>query len=102
MEARTPSSPPPFPKYESAHAPPKKKSEATTSRGPASPFERVPGRSASLAMAAQSTALRADLDAGYALGRMKIESLDHIHIYSEDAERSAAFYREHFDAQEVL
>ena len=30
---------------------------------------------------------------------MKIESLDHIHIYSEDAERSAAFYREHFDAR---
>ena len=33
---------------------------------------------------------------------MKIESLDHIHIYSEDAERSAAFYREHFGAEEVL
>ena len=33
---------------------------------------------------------------------MKIESLDHIHIYCEDAERSAGFYREHFGAEEVL
>ena len=33
---------------------------------------------------------------------MKIESLDHIHIYCEDAERSAAFYREHYGAEDVL
>jgi lactoylglutathione lyase len=32
---------------------------------------------------------------------MKIESLDHIHIYCGDAEQSAAFYRQHFDAAEV-
>ena len=32
---------------------------------------------------------------------MKIESLDHIHIYCADAERSAAFYSEHFGANPV-
>lgn len=32
---------------------------------------------------------------------MKIESLDHIHVYCADADASAAFYRDHFDANEV-
>lgn len=33
---------------------------------------------------------------------MKIESLDHIHIYSQNPEESAAFYTEHFEAVEVF
>jgi catechol 2,3-dioxygenase-like lactoylglutathione lyase family enzyme len=32
---------------------------------------------------------------------MKIESLDHIHVYCADPDLSAAFYRAHFDANEV-
>ena len=32
---------------------------------------------------------------------MKIESLDHIHVYCADADASAAFYCAHFDANEV-
>jgi len=32
---------------------------------------------------------------------MKIESLDHIHVYCTDADASAAFYSTHFDATEV-
>lgn len=32
---------------------------------------------------------------------MKIESLDHIHIYSGEPESSAAFYCRHFEAVEV-
>ena len=33
---------------------------------------------------------------------MKVESLDHIHIYSSAPESSAAFYCQHFEAEEVL
>ena len=33
---------------------------------------------------------------------MKVESLDHIHIYSSDSDASAAFYCQHFEAKEVL
>ncbi|MBW2288669.1 MAG: VOC family protein [Deltaproteobacteria bacterium] len=33
---------------------------------------------------------------------MRVESLDHIHIYCEDPEASAAFYTHHFEAAEVL
>ncbi len=36
------------------------------------------------------------------VGAMKIESLDHIHIYCADAEQSAAFYRTHFGADEII
>jgi catechol 2,3-dioxygenase-like lactoylglutathione lyase family enzyme len=36
------------------------------------------------------------------LRTMKVESLDHIHIYSADPQESAAFYRRHFGATEVL
>ena len=32
---------------------------------------------------------------------MQIESLDHLHVYCADAEQSATFYREHFEANEV-
>ena len=32
---------------------------------------------------------------------MKVESLDHIHIYSADPEGAAGFYAEHFEAAEV-
>jgi catechol 2,3-dioxygenase-like lactoylglutathione lyase family enzyme len=33
---------------------------------------------------------------------MRVESLDHIHVYCEDPEASAAFYTHHFEAAEVL
>ncbi len=33
---------------------------------------------------------------------MKVEKLDHIHIYSRHPEASVAFYRDHFEAIEVL
>lgn len=33
---------------------------------------------------------------------MEVKSLDHIHIYSRAPEDSAAFYRDHFGAAEVL
>lgn len=33
---------------------------------------------------------------------MKIETLDHIHIYSSDPEISASFYIEHFEASELF
>jgi len=33
---------------------------------------------------------------------MKILSMDHIHVYCGDLESSAAFYTEHFEAQEVM
>jgi catechol 2,3-dioxygenase-like lactoylglutathione lyase family enzyme len=33
---------------------------------------------------------------------VKIESLDHIHIYSSLPEESASFYARHFEAKEVL
>jgi len=33
---------------------------------------------------------------------MKVLSLDHIHIYCQDIESSAAFYIEHFEAEEVI
>ena len=33
---------------------------------------------------------------------MKVESLDHIHVYSSDPDASADFYRRHFEANEVL
>ena len=33
---------------------------------------------------------------------MKVESLDHIHIYSADPDGSASFYCRHFEAMEVL
>jgi catechol 2,3-dioxygenase-like lactoylglutathione lyase family enzyme len=32
---------------------------------------------------------------------MRVESLDHIHIYAEDPEASARFYERHFEAKEV-
>lgn len=32
---------------------------------------------------------------------MRVESLDHIHIYAEDPEASARFYEHHFEAKEV-
>ena len=32
---------------------------------------------------------------------MKIEALDHIHVYCADPEASVAFYRSHFEAGEV-
>jgi lactoylglutathione lyase len=32
---------------------------------------------------------------------MRVDSLDHIHIYGRDTDASAAFYRDHFDAAEV-
>ena len=32
---------------------------------------------------------------------MRVERLDHIHIYSEDPEASARFYVDHFEAREV-
>jgi catechol 2,3-dioxygenase-like lactoylglutathione lyase family enzyme len=33
---------------------------------------------------------------------MKIEALDHIHVYSADPQASASFYQDHFDAREVF
>ncbi len=33
---------------------------------------------------------------------MKVEKLDHIHVYCRDPEASVAFYRDHFEAAEVL
>ena len=33
---------------------------------------------------------------------MKVEKLDHIHVYCRDPEASLAFYRDHFEAVEVL
>ena len=33
---------------------------------------------------------------------MKVEKLDHIHIYSQEPELSVAFYIDHFDAQELF
>jgi catechol 2,3-dioxygenase-like lactoylglutathione lyase family enzyme len=33
---------------------------------------------------------------------MKIEALDHIHVYSADPQASASFYKDHFDAREVF
>ena len=33
---------------------------------------------------------------------MKIESLDHIHVYSSDPDASADFYCRHFEAKQVL
>ena len=33
---------------------------------------------------------------------MKILSLDHIHVYCQDVESSAAFYMKHFEAVEVM
>jgi len=33
---------------------------------------------------------------------MHVESLDHIHVYCEDPEASAAFYARHFEAAEML
>ncbi len=33
---------------------------------------------------------------------MKIESLDHIHVYCADPESSALFYTEHFEAKELF
>jgi len=33
---------------------------------------------------------------------MRVESLDHIHVYCEDPESSAVFYTQHFEAAEVL
>jgi catechol 2,3-dioxygenase-like lactoylglutathione lyase family enzyme len=33
---------------------------------------------------------------------MKVESLDHIHIYAAEPEKSARFYEEHFEAKVVL
>lgn len=33
--------------------------------------------------------------------QMRVESLDHIHIYGRDADSSAAFYQNHFGATEV-
>jgi catechol 2,3-dioxygenase-like lactoylglutathione lyase family enzyme len=36
------------------------------------------------------------------LTSVKIESLDHVHIYSRNPEQSASFYLEHFEAREVL
>ena len=33
---------------------------------------------------------------------MNIDSLDHIHVYGADPERSALFYIKHFDATEML
>ena len=33
---------------------------------------------------------------------MKVESLDHIHIYAAEPENSARFYEEHFEAKVVL
>jgi catechol 2,3-dioxygenase-like lactoylglutathione lyase family enzyme len=33
---------------------------------------------------------------------MRVESLDHIHVYCQDPESSAAFYTRHFEATEVL
>ena len=32
---------------------------------------------------------------------MRVESLDHLHIYAEDPEASARFYQRHFEAREV-
>ena len=32
---------------------------------------------------------------------MRVERLDHIHIYAADPEASALFYRDHFEAKEV-
>jgi len=32
---------------------------------------------------------------------MKVKSLDHIHVYSDDPERSAEFYLRHFEAKTV-
>jgi catechol 2,3-dioxygenase-like lactoylglutathione lyase family enzyme len=32
---------------------------------------------------------------------MKVESLDHIHIYAGDPEQSARFYQDHFEAKPV-
>jgi len=33
---------------------------------------------------------------------LKVESLDHIHIYAAEPEASAQFYQDHFDAKPVL
>ena len=33
---------------------------------------------------------------------MKIETLDHIHVYSADPESSASFYQNHFEANELF
>ena len=33
---------------------------------------------------------------------MKVESLDHIHIYAAEPEQSARFYQHHFEAKPVL
>jgi len=33
---------------------------------------------------------------------MKVETLDHIHVYAADPERSAQFYQDHFEASPVL
>jgi catechol 2,3-dioxygenase-like lactoylglutathione lyase family enzyme len=33
---------------------------------------------------------------------VKVESLDHIHVYSKDPEVSASFYKRHFEAAEVF
>lgn len=33
---------------------------------------------------------------------MKVESLDHIHIYSAEPEKSAEFYQDYFEAKPVL
>jgi catechol 2,3-dioxygenase-like lactoylglutathione lyase family enzyme len=34
--------------------------------------------------------------------RLKVDSLDHIHIYAADPEESAGFYQHHFEAKRVL
>ena len=33
---------------------------------------------------------------------MHVKSLDHIHIYAAEPEHSATFYKDHFEAQELL
>ncbi len=33
---------------------------------------------------------------------MRVESLDHIHVYCEDPETTSVFYTQHFEADEVL
>ena len=33
---------------------------------------------------------------------MKVESLDHIHIYAAEPEMSVRFYQQHFEAKSVL
>lgn len=49
-----------------------------------------------------SSATLATETSGEGSNSLKVESLDHIHIYAADPEDSARFYQHHFDAKQVL